>query len=147
MKSAQAVAYLGARLGRRDYLLGCAQVVEVMQPQPMTPVPHAPSYIRGVFSRRGRVTPLFDLGAFANDGDEAPPARIIVVQADDLVVGLPSLKIYGMMQLEDAAIEPPLPEMRALGAYVRGHYRNGERHLWLLDIEQLLQLSRPRGSG
>ena len=46
----------------QTYAIESRRVVEVLPLVPARPIPHTPAYIRGIFTYRGRLVPLLDLG-------------------------------------------------------------------------------------
>ena len=48
-------------LGDERYGLDIATVFEIIRHQPITAVPQAPAFVRGVFNLRGRIIPVVDL--------------------------------------------------------------------------------------
>ena len=47
----------------QTYAIESRRVVEVLPLVPARPIPHPPAYIRGIFTYRGRLVPLVDLGS------------------------------------------------------------------------------------
>ena len=65
----------------QDYAIESRRVVEVLPLVPARPLPRTPAYVRGIFTYRGDLVPLVDLGVRLAD---QPPAerlstRVIVV--------------------------------------------------------------------
>lgn len=53
--------YLTFKLGREEYGLSLLRVREIIALMPITAVPLAPKYVRGVMNLRGRIIPVVDL--------------------------------------------------------------------------------------
>lgn len=53
--------YLIFSLAGQEYGISISKVKEIMELLPVTPVPHAPFYVKGVINLRGRVIPIVDL--------------------------------------------------------------------------------------
>jgi len=49
------------RIGAQEFCIGVAVVREIRGWTQATPLPHAPSYVRGVINLRGTVLPIIDL--------------------------------------------------------------------------------------
>jgi purine-binding chemotaxis protein CheW len=49
------------RIGGEDYAVDIMRVREIIQPQPITPVPRAPAFVEGVVKLRGEVIPVVDV--------------------------------------------------------------------------------------
>ena len=54
-------------------------VQEVLQDQPLTPVPMAPAYIAGLINLRGQIVPAVDLRRRLHFADGSQPARNMLV--------------------------------------------------------------------
>lgn len=67
-------AWLLVRAGRRRVGLALADVVEVLDPGPVYPVPSAEPALRGVTTARGAIVPLVHLGALL-EGSRCPERR------------------------------------------------------------------------
>ena len=65
-----------------SYAIESRRVVEVLPLVPARPIPHTPGYVRGVFTYRGSLVPLVDLGRRLNDVslEERLSTRVIVVE-------------------------------------------------------------------
>lgn len=59
-------------LGAERYGVPISAVYEIIRRQPITAVPQAPEFVRGVINLRGRIIPVVDLRERfgARDGDE-----------------------------------------------------------------------------
>ena len=53
--------YLSFRLGEEVFALNVLQVLEVLDMCPITKVPRAPEFMRGIINVRGSVIPVLDL--------------------------------------------------------------------------------------
>lgn len=52
---------VGFRIGDVQYAVDIFRVVEIINPLPMVPLPHAPPVVVGVADHRGKVVPVIDL--------------------------------------------------------------------------------------
>jgi len=68
-------------VGPELYAVASRTVVEVLPLVPARPIPHMPPFVRGVFSYRGRLVPLVDLGLLllGRPLHERLSTRVIVV--------------------------------------------------------------------
>ncbi len=51
------------RLGREQYALNAAHIIEVIPRLPLRPQPGAPDFVAGLLNFRGKIVPVLDLGA------------------------------------------------------------------------------------
>src|SRR5450759_5813344 len=72
------------------YGLDIAKVFEIIRHQPITPVPRAPAFVKGVINLRGRIIPVVDLrGRFGMRAVEpTKESRIVVAESSSKRVGL-----------------------------------------------------------
>ena len=54
-------------LADEHYGLDIAKVFEIIRHQPITPVPRAPQFVKGVINLRGRIIPVVDLRGTLRD--------------------------------------------------------------------------------
>ena len=57
----QAGKYLTFDLGREEYGIGILKIKEIIGMMPITAIPQAPHFIKGVINLRGKVIPIMDL--------------------------------------------------------------------------------------
>jgi chemotaxis signal transduction protein len=98
-------AWLLVRAGTRRVGLALADVVEVLDPGPVYPVPCAEPAVRGVTTARGGIMPLVHLGALL-DGTGCPERRgetIVLIRLD------PRRVCLEVDEAEEVLREPGLP--------------------------------------
>jgi purine-binding chemotaxis protein CheW len=96
-------------LGDEVYGIDISNIDTVITPQPITPVPQTPDYIKGVMNLRGRILPVIDLRArFKISGklDQADH-RIVIVEVEDLAAGLIVDAVSEVLRLPDSSIQSP----------------------------------------
>ncbi|MCH2155908.1 MAG: chemotaxis protein CheW [Opitutales bacterium] len=71
--------YLSFQLAEETYAICVEQVLEIIQVQPVTPVPDKPHYIKGVMNLRGKVIPVVDMRLKFQLGDESTTERTCVI--------------------------------------------------------------------
>ena len=78
------------RIGDQEFCVNIMSVREIRGWTPATPMPHSPSYMKGVLNLRGAVLPIIDLSARLGMRPTEPSPRhvIIVAQVNRKVVGL-----------------------------------------------------------
>ncbi len=128
--------------------LEVSRIREVVRDQPVTPLPDAPPLVEGVLDLRGRMLPVVDLGRVL-DGEPVevgPAARIVVLEVDELLLGLRVESVTEVARVDARAAEPP-PELasgsgnEAVSAVVR---RIGSPPVMVLSLQHLLR--RVRGA-
>jgi purine-binding chemotaxis protein CheW len=136
--------HLTFRLEGELFALEVAQVREVLDLVPITKVPRAPDYMRGMINVRGSVVPVVDLrvkfGIAPNETTR--DSRIIVLEVDidgeKMVVGAIADAVHEVTELEAGEIEAvPRIGMRWNTSFMRGIGKRNERFVILLDVDRI----------
>jgi chemotaxis-related protein WspB len=129
------------------YAIPSRQVVEVLPLVPARPVPRTPAFVRGIFTYRGGLVPLVDLGLHFADRPlaERLSTRVIVVDyappdmhgGGRARLGLVAENVISIRAAEasDAAL-PPLQLPAA--PYLGGLLRYGGQTVQLVEVDRLL---------
>jgi purine-binding chemotaxis protein CheW len=130
-------------LADEHYGLDIARVFEIIRHQPVTPVPRAPSFVKGVINLRGRIIPVVDLrGRFGMQEAEATKeSRIVVAESGSTRVGLIVDSVSEVLLVPLDAVEAT-PEVAAGddAGYLRGIAKLGDRLVLLLELDGLFGL-------
>jgi purine-binding chemotaxis protein CheW len=106
MENLEIVAF---KIGEEDYGLeiNCVQSIERIQP--ITRVPNAPAYVKGVINLRGNVTPIIDLRTklALEKVDYTSNTRIIITKYEEIVLGLIVDQTSEVVDVPPEAIEIP----------------------------------------
>ena len=111
------------RIDDQEFCLDIMAVREIRGWTAATPLPHSPSYVRGVINLRGAVLPILDLKARLGLGLVEPSARsvIIVVHIGDRLVGLLVDAVSEILAAEKGAVQPtPNVGCETVNRFVRG---------------------------
>jgi purine-binding chemotaxis protein CheW len=130
-------------LGGTRYALDVAQLREIARCPSLAPLPDAPALIEGIADLRGSVLPIVDLGRVLGREPASDPAqaRLVVVQAEGLVLGLRVSASVEVIEVAAAAVEA-LPALaaqagcEAVRAVVR---RSDGAPLLVLSLEALIE--------
>ena len=95
--------YVRVRVGAETYALSVEHVLEVSDLGEVAAVPGAPASALGVRNLRGQVLPVFDLASVLGLSSQSPPARLLVAEGPEHVVGL---------AIDDVTDVGPLPTER-----------------------------------
>lgn len=135
-------------VGAEDYAIESRRVIEVLPLVTARPIPRMPESIRGVFTHRGRLVPLVDLGRLLTDQPlrETLGTRVIVVEfsigSDEQRVrlGVAAENVLSLCSSDET--EASLPTIRSPAAPALGRLlRIGGRTIQVLDVEHLLPQS------
>jgi purine-binding chemotaxis protein CheW len=137
------------KLANEDYGVDIAAVDGIVEMQPITAVPHAPSFVEGVTNLRGEVLPVIDLRRRFGlpQGETTKDTRIVNVEMDGIKVGMVVDAVSEVLGVSEEDIEPPSPIVTTVGsafitgiAKVSGQGPEGTegRLIILLDLAKVL---------
>jgi purine-binding chemotaxis protein CheW len=127
-------------LADEHYGLDIARVFEIIRHQPITPVPRAPSFVKGVINLRGRIIPVVDLRErFGMSGVEpTKETRIVVAESSSTRIGLIVDSVSEVLLVSVDVVEPtPQVTAGADAEYLRGIAKLGDRLVLLLELDGL----------
>jgi purine-binding chemotaxis protein CheW len=75
------------RVAGEAYAVPVENVLEVVRPGEVTPVPGSPAELLGVLNLRGQIVAVADLAQILGLHAAAPPARMLVAESGDLRAG------------------------------------------------------------
>lgn len=133
--------YLVFHLAGEDYGIAIAHVTEIIGIQKITEVPDMPDFVKGVINLRGKVIPVMDMRLRFGIGGQEYGIRtcIIVVDMQDVAVGLVVDQVQEVLTIPEVDVEPPPSAGKnARSAYISGMGKVGEDVTILLDCQSLL---------
>ncbi|MCL1946889.1 MAG: chemotaxis protein CheW [Chitinivibrionia bacterium] len=138
--------YLTFVLGDGEYAIGILEVQQIIQMQPITRIPQAPGFIRGVINRRGKVIPILSIHNKFNmpSLDETNKTCIVIVEIPDkdghLVFGIIIDEVKDVMQIDVEMLTQSLPEVEnsSTAKHVVGAVRVGDKVRFILDLNEIL---------
>ena len=133
--------FLTFKLGEESFGLEIKYVTEIVGIQPITKIPEVPNYVKGIINLRGKVISVIDVRVKFKkepvDYDER--TCIIVIDIDDMSVGLIVDNVSEVITIKDDDIVPP-PSYKTgfQNEYIKGvgKYKDGVK--LLLDSNKLL---------
>jgi purine-binding chemotaxis protein CheW len=135
--------YLTFNLGEEVFGLEIRYVTEIIGMQPVTKIPEVASYIKGIINLRGKIIPVIDMWLkFGKEPVEYNDRTcIVVIDTQELVVGLIVDKVSEVMVIDDTDIVPP-PDQRTgiRNRYIQGIGKVDGNVKLLLDCKLLLDV-------
>jgi purine-binding chemotaxis protein CheW len=126
------------RLAGESYALDTRYVREVYPLKNLTPLPCTPGFVLGIVSVRGRILPVLDLRKFFDLPEQGLTDlnRIVLVQGNDLELGLLADVIVGARTIPVHSLQPSLPTLTG----IRSDYLKGvtAERLVVLDLDRIL---------
>ncbi len=133
--------YLTFVLGNEEYGFDALKVEGILSLQPITTIPNAPHYVKGVTTVRGRVAPIISARAKLGmcEVEATPETCIILVSLSGKAwAGMIVDTVRDVIDIAADAIEEP-PSMSSYGgSEVIGLAKSGDRVKILIDIEAVL---------
>ena len=129
------------RLDGETYGVNVMQVQEVLRYTEIAPVPGAPQYVLGIINLRGNVVTVIDTrNRFGlKEGDITDSTRIVIVEADEHVVGLLVDSAAEVVYLRQSEIEnPPNAGHDDSARFIQGVCNKSEELLILVELEKIL---------
>jgi len=129
-------------LASEHYALALAEVREVSLLKELTPVPCTPPFVLGIINLRGEIRTVIDLKKFFDLPDKGITElnKIIIVEQDDMQLGILADAIRGVRHIRLDDIQPALPTLTGIRAdYLRGVTSD---RLVVLDVAKILSDSR-----
>jgi purine-binding chemotaxis protein CheW len=141
------------RLMGGRYAFEAPLVVEVVRLGPLTRLPAAPAFLPGVFTHRGEVLPVLDIGQLVGQGAVPIRAstRAAVVHCGPWKVAVVSDAVEGLVSIPRRALEPPPAESTGMAEFLSAVGRDRGGAIAILDLPRLVETARaravPAGSG
>ena len=130
-------------LDDRFFGIEVGKVQEVIRYQPITPVPLAPSVVRGLINLRGQIVTAIDLRRLLQVGDRLDqrlPINI-VIQTWQSTFSLLVDRIGDVLEVNEACFEHPPDTLDGIAReLIRGAYKLQGRLLLVLNVEKLFSL-------
>ena len=144
----ESTLYMTFRVENELLAFDVSQVREVLDFCPITRVPRAPVYMKGVVNLRGTVIPVIDLRLkFGMVQTESTiDSRIVVIEYShgdidtrDTLVGILTDSVHDVIVIEDDQIDtPPETGSQWRTEYIKGIGKYGDNFVLLLDIDRVM---------
>jgi purine-binding chemotaxis protein CheW len=137
--------YLTFSLDNQEYGIGILKVREIIGMMPITAIPQAPHYVRGVINLRGKVIPIVDfrLKFGMAEAEQTNQTCMIVVgiegPAGTILIGAVIDSVTEVLDIKEADIEnAPVLDSNSNADFILGMAKMGKGVKILLDIDRVL---------
>lgn len=132
--------YLIFSMGSELYGMEIRYITEIIGIQPITEVPGMPEYIKGITNLRGKIIPIMDARLrFKKPAREYDDRTcIIVIETEDISIGLIVDGVAEVLAMNDDDITPPPDINKSIHKYIKGVSKVGGSVKLLLDCQKLL---------
>lgn len=143
-KLQKAETFLTFKLGNERFASGVGKVLNILEMQPITKIPQAPAYMKGVINLRGQVLPVIDTRVkFGMDPVQITNNTGILVL--DVVVNDISVKLGAIVDSVDEVIElsaDQIQESPAIGTkyraeFIDGMAQTGDKFIIILNMDRV----------
>ncbi|RJP33051.1 MAG: chemotaxis protein CheW [Actinobacteria bacterium] len=137
-------------LGREEFAVEVTQVREIMRMEEITRMPKSPSFVEGIINLRGQIIAVVELAKRLNleTGERSGDTRIIVVEAEDIKVGMIVDSVSEVLRVGAEAVEPsPTLATDISSAFLLGVVKKDNRLIILLDLTKVLSLEEMASLG
>jgi len=131
------------RLAQEYYAIDIHAVQEIVRLQPITAIPGADPWVKGITNLRGRVVPVVDLRKRCGleESEHTQETRIVVVHCSAGMVGLIVDAVTEVLRIPSASIEPPNAlSQNASNAYLQAVAKLEDRLVSIVNLDALLGL-------
>lgn len=129
------------QLGKEEYGVEIASVQEIIRATDITPVPGAPSHVRGVINLRGKIIPVVDLRRrFSLAAIESSDSqRIIVVELGEKRIGMLVDSVSQVIKVSAGVVEEMPEEATSVDEnFIKGVGKLENRLIIILDLNRSL---------
>lgn len=137
-------SYLVFRVGNEDYAANAGKVVRILEMQPITAIPRAPKYVKGVINLMGQVLPIIDtrikLGMEPKEPDNATCIVIIEITKGDTEIdtGIIVDSVQNVIEVEKENIKKaPDFGFETDTNYIAGMIESDNKFIVLLDTDNI----------
>lgn len=128
-------------IGEQIYGIEIQNVLEIIEMQHITKIPHVPSYIKGIINVRSKVVPIVDIRTRFGKPEIPYTSRtcIIIVTVDDDSVGIIVDRVADVEDIHSGDISAT-PEARNVNtqSFIQYMIRSGDIVKLILDVDKLL---------
>jgi len=144
-QSAMLLHLVTFQLGREEYGVEISSVQEIIRAADITPVPGAPSHVRGVLNLRGKIIPVVDLRQrfSLTIADAADDQRIIVVELGEKRIGMLVDSVSQVIRIPAGVVEEMPEEATSVDEnFIKGVGKLDARLIIILDLNRSLLLAQ-----
>lgn len=129
------------RVGVSHFGIRISQVREIIEPLPVTVIPHAPNFVKGIIQLRGDVLPLIDLKTIIGQTEletEMATNKYIVVEFGQMTAALEVSDVMQIDRINKREIEPANEVYVADELPVSGVIKRSNEIVLLVEFEEMI---------
>ena len=135
------IQYVTFRLAGETYGLNVMRIQEVLRYTEIAPVPGAPDYVLGIINLRGNVVTVIDTRRRFGlaDGEVTDSTRIVVLEADEQVIGILVDAVAEVIYIRQSEIESaPNVGNEESARFIQGVCNRENELVILVEFEKML---------
>ncbi len=141
---------IGFRVGANLLVSQLGEVREILEYPPLTRVPGAQAWVKGIANVRGNLLPIMDFQGFLSGipAERDRRTRVLVIRHGDLSAGLIVDEVLGLRHFFEEEWQEAGPDAPGLDGYLKGGYRQAGA-LWgvfsmrtLAESQEFLRVAR-----
>jgi purine-binding chemotaxis protein CheW len=136
--------YLSFSINNELFAINVSKVLEVLQKQPITQVPDAPEFIRGIINFRGEVVPVFETRVRFRFPPRHPDDPFVIIVLDlssenfTMRMGAIVDKVRDVIIIDNNDIKPVPPMSKDFNTeFIAGIYKLNDDFVMILNVEKL----------
>lgn len=130
------------RITYEEFGINILKVQEIIRMTDITRVPNAQNYVNGVINLRGKIIPIIDLRVRLGMPKitETIESRIIVIEHEDVVVGMIVDEVNQVARVKKNTQEPPPPMVGGVDAgFIKSIVNLTDRIIIILDLTRVIE--------
>ncbi|MBD7916343.1 chemotaxis protein CheW [Clostridium sp. Sa3CUN1] len=124
------------KLGEEHFAVDTDKILSINDMMPITKVPKAPNYIKGLINLRGSIKSLVDINLLLNINSHKEQNNIIILKVDEEELGITVDEVEEVINIEEQKIQKL--ETHNSEYYIKGIIDLESRLLTVIDIEKLI---------
>jgi purine-binding chemotaxis protein CheW len=140
-------SYLTFKIGDEVFAANVAKVLNILELQPITKVPQAPDYMKGVINLRGEVLPVVDskfkfgLGETEFTNNTCILVLDIEINNEQVHIGALVDSVLEVLELEDKDIEePPSIGTKYKNEFIEGMAKQADKFVMILNMDLVFSM-------
>ena len=137
-------SYLSFKLGDEYFAAHVNNVINILKPKDITPVPRSPEYMKGVINLRGMVLPVVDtrlkfgMSETVFTKDTCILILNVVIDGEMISVGGLVDSVQDVLEINDKEVVPP-PSIgnKYKAEFINGVIRINDNFIMLLDMDKI----------
>jgi len=140
-------AYLIFKVGDEEFAANAGKVQRILELQPVTSIPKAPVYMKGVINLMGSVLPVIDarlkMGMEEKEPDSNTCIVVLEVEKQGRIVetGIIVDSVQSVMEIQQDEIKGPLSlGVDANADFIQGMFEHDSKFIMILDIDNIFSI-------